>query len=164
VVPPADLKIRQANFRDCVIILKFIRALAGYEKLLHEVTATEEDLCRTLFGERPCAEVLIAEWQGQAAGFALFFHNYSTFLAKPGIYLEDLFVLPEFRGAGIGKALLGHLAGIAVNRNCGRLEWSVLNWNEPAIGFYRSIGARAMSDWTQYRLTGQALLKLASGQ
>jgi len=158
---PAEFEIRQATSEDCALILAFIRALAGYEKLLHEVTASEEDLRRTLFGERPFAEILIAEWSGQAAGFALFFHNYSTFLAKPGIYLEDLFVLPEFRGSGIGKALLRHLAGIAVERNCGRLEWSVLNWNEPAIGFYRSIGARAMDEWTQYRLTGQALQDMA---
>ena len=157
-----NLRIRQANPDDCPLILNFIKALAIYEKLLHEVVATEKALLQTLFGEPPGAEVLIAEWSGQAAGFALYFHNYSTFLAQPGIYLEDLFVHPEYRGHGIGKHLLSHLAAIAVSRKCGRLDWSVLNWNEPAIGFYRNIGARAMSDWTQFRLTGQALQSLAA--
>jgi len=158
---PGKLKIRPATRRDCAIILRFIRALAEYEKLLHEVVATESELAETLFGARPAAEVLIAEWSGQPAGFALFFHNYSTFLARPGIYLEDLFVFPEHRGNGIGKSLLSRLAEIAVERKCGRLDWSVLDWNEPAILFYQSIGARPMSDWTQYRLTGQPLLNLA---
>jgi len=161
VTKPGEIRIRQGCLEDCATILSFIKALAKYEKLQDEVVATEADLANTLFGERPGAEVLIAEWSGKAAGFALFFHNYSTFLARPGIYLEDLFVLTGYRGRGIGKRLLCHLAEIAVARECGRLEWSVLDWNEPAIGFYRRIGARAMSDWTQYRLTGQELSNLA---
>jgi GNAT superfamily N-acetyltransferase len=161
VTKPENLQIRQADPEDCVLILNFIKALAKYEKLLHEVVATEEALAQTLFGERPGAEALIAEWSGQAAGFALYFPNYSTFLAQPGIYLEDLFVHPGYRGHGIGKSMLSHLAAIAVSRNCGRLDWSVLNWNEPAIGFYQSIGARAMNEWTQFRLSGQALQNLA---
>ena len=156
-----SVKIRQAVSGDCAIILKFIKDLAEYENLLHEVVATEAGLAETLFGERPGAEVLIAEWSGQPAGFALFFPNYSTFLARPGIYLEDLYVQPEFRGRGIGKQLLSHLAKITVKRKCGRLDWSVLDWNEPAIRFYQSIAACAMSDWTQYRLTGKPLLELA---
>jgi GNAT superfamily N-acetyltransferase len=161
VTKSGEIRIRQGCLEDCPIILSFIRALAKYEKLLDEVVATEEDLAKTLFGGRPGAEVLIAEWSGKPAGFALFFHNYSTFLARPGIYLEDLFVHTEYRGQGIGRRLLCHLAEIAETRECGRLEWSVLDWNEPAIGFYRRIGAQAMSDWTQYRLTGQELSILA---
>lgn len=158
---PAQLQIRKAEPEDCPVILQFIRALARYEKLLHEVVASESALKETLFGEHPGAEVLIAEWSGQPAGFALFFPNYSTFLARPGIYLEDLFVYPEFRGRGIGKKLLCHLAQIAVARKCGRLDWSVLDWNEPAIRFYQGIGARAMDDWTQFRLAGESLSNLA---
>jgi GNAT superfamily N-acetyltransferase len=125
--------------------------------------ASEEALRRTLFGPRPYAEVLIAEQAGRPAGFALFFHNYSTFLAKPGIYLEDLYVVPELRGLGIGKALLLQLARIAVERDCGRLEWSVLDWNEPAIGFYKKLGAVAMEEWTIFRLSGPALVAAADG-
>ncbi len=158
---PGTLQIRQARPEDCATILRFIKALAEYENLQHEVVATEASLMETLFGESPGAEVLIAEWSGRPAGFALFFHNYSTFLGRKGIYLEDLFVHPEFRGHGIGKALLSRLANIAVERQCGRLDWSVLDWNEPAIRFYQALDARAMSDWTQYRLTGPALMKLA---
>jgi GNAT superfamily N-acetyltransferase len=153
--------IRPATPADIPTILRFIRSLAEYEKLLDAVVADEVKLRATLFGERPYAEVLIATWNGAPAGFALFFHNYSTFLAKPGIYLEDLFVDPELRGNGIGKALLMHLAKVAVERDCGRLEWSVLDWNEPAIGFYRRLGAQPMDEWTIFRLTGDALTQLA---
>jgi GNAT superfamily N-acetyltransferase len=162
VPPPNPLRIRPATPADSGIILAFIRALADYEQLLHEVVATESLVANTLFGERPIAEVAIAEWQGSPAGFALFFHNYSTFLARPGIYLEDLFVHPEFRGHGIGKSLLCHLASLAVARNCGRLDWSVLDWNEPAMQFYRAIGARPMPEWIKFRLDGQALLDVAT--
>ena len=158
-----SIRIRPARASDSAQVLVFIQGLAEYEKLAHEVVATEEDLRRTLFGDKPSAEVVIAEFDGQAAGFALFFTSYSTFLARPGIYLEDLFVLPELRGNGIGKALLTHLAGLAVERNMGRLDWSVLDWNEPAIRFYEQLGARGLSDWTQYRLTGDALQNLAKG-
>ncbi|HLF31436.1 MAG TPA: GNAT family N-acetyltransferase [Xanthomonadales bacterium] len=157
---PAALHIRPAIREDCALILRFIQGLADYEKLAHRVVATEAQLAATLFAKRPGAEVLIAEWSGEAAGFALHFPNYSTFLARPGIYLEDLFVHPEFRGHGIGKALLQRLAQIAVERDCGRLDWSVLDWNEPAIEFYRSIGARALDDWTTFRVEGTALSKL----
>ncbi len=158
---PSPLRIRAAVAADSPLILTFIRALAQYEKLEHEVIATEDSLRHSLFGPQPGAEVVIAEWRGQAAGFALFFHNYSTFLARRGIYLEDLFVLPEFRGKGIGKNLLQYLAALAVKRQCGRLDWSVLDWNEPAIGFYRGIGARGLDDWTQFRLDGEALRTMA---
>lgn len=164
VIPLSDfepLHIRAARKEDCGTIFHFIRELAVYEKLLHAVVATEAELARTLFGPQPGAEVLIAEWHGQAAGFALFFPNYSTFLARPGIYLEDLFVLPQFRGYGIGLGLLRKLAAIAVERDCGRLDWSVLDWNEPAIRFYQSIGARALDDWTQFRLDGTSLKRMA---
>lgn len=157
-----DLRIRAATAADAPQILAFIKALAVYEKLEHMVVADEAQLRKTLFGERPAAEVRIAEWQGHPAGFALFFHNYSTFLGKPGIYLEDLFVLPDFRGKGIGKALLIHLAQLAVERDCGRLEWSVLDWNTPAIEFYKSLGAVPMDEWTVYRVTGEALPALAA--
>lgn len=145
------------------MILDLIRGLAEYERLAGECVATEARLEETLFGERPQAEVIIASVEGTAAGFALFFANYSTFLARPGIYLEDLFVKPAFRGRGIGKALLVHLAQLAVDRGCGRLEWSVLDWNEDAIRFYESLGAKAMDEWTVYRVTGKALSSLAQG-
>lgn len=154
-------EIRSATEEDVPVILAFIRKLAEYEKLAHEVAATESGLRATLFGPRPFAEVIIGYWQGQPAGFALFFHNYSTFLGKPGIYLEDLYVDIEHRGRGCGKALLTHLAKLAVARDCGRLEWAVLDWNEPAIRFYRSLGAVPMDEWTVYRVTGAALNKLA---
>lgn len=157
-----SLLIRNAVREDAALILRFIRALAVYEKLEDSVVADEAKIQRTLFGDKPYAEVLIAEWNGEPAGFALFFHNYSTFLAKPGIYLEDLFVDPAFRGKGIGKALLSSLARTAVDRDCGRLEWSVLDWNEPAIGFYKKLGAVPMDEWTIFRVTGTALTDLAA--
>ena len=155
------INIRPAIASDCAQILIFIKGLADYEKLAHEVVASEDDLRRTLFADNPSAEVVIAEFDRQPAGFALFFTSYSTFLARPGIYLEDLFVLPDLRGNAIGKALLAHLAGLVVERNMGRLDWSVLDWNEPAIRFYEQLGAHGLTDWTQYRLTGDALNKLA---
>ncbi|CAH0998764.1 hypothetical protein LEM8419_00112 [Neolewinella maritima] len=154
--------IRFATRADLPVILNFIRQLADYEKLAHEVTATEADLERTLFGEQPAAEVVIAEHEGAPAGFALFFRNYSTFLGKPGLYLEDLFVLPELRGKGIGKTLLQFLAHTAVQRGYGRFEWSVLDWNTPAVEFYRAIGAEPMEGWTVQRVTGTTLQELAA--
>ncbi|HSU15597.1 GNAT family N-acetyltransferase [Longimicrobium sp.] len=153
--------IRAATGADVSLILRFIRELAEYERLAHEVVATEEGLRETLFGARPYAEVAIAEADGEPAGFALFFHNYSTFLGRPGIYLEDLYVRPEARGKGIGRALLAHLARLAVERGCGRLEWWVLDWNESAIRFYRSLGVQPMDDWTVFRVAGDALRRLA---
>ncbi|HEU0012349.1 MAG TPA: GNAT family N-acetyltransferase [Longimicrobium sp.] len=159
----SGLRIRAAVEGDVPLVLRFIRELAEYERLLHEVVATEERLRATLFGPRPGAEAVIAEVDGEAAGFALFFHNYSTFLAQPGIYLEDLYVRPEMRGHGVGRALLAHLAALARERGCGRLEWWVLDWNEPAIAFYRRLGAQPMSEWTVFRLTGDALDRLAAG-
>jgi GNAT superfamily N-acetyltransferase len=156
-----SLKIRKADAPDCSLILDFIKGLAEYEKLSHEVVATPELLRENLFGSQPKAEVLIAEWNDRPAGFALFFHNFSTFLGRPGIYLEDLFVLPDLRGHGIGKGLLRRLAQLAVERGCGRLEWSVLDWNKPAIDFYISIGAGPMDEWTVYRLTGEKLQSFA---
>lgn len=156
-----DLVIRLATSDDVPTILRFIRALAEYEKLAHEVVADEAQLRATLFGDRPGAEVLLAEHAGAAVGFALFFPNYSTFLARPGLYLEDLFVDPAARGRGIGLALMSALARLAVSRNYGRFEWSVLDWNTPAIDFYRSIGARPQDEWTVQRVTGDALAALA---
>ena len=154
--------IRAATPADTGLILDFIRALADYERLAHEVVATEVGLCESLFGERPYAEVLLAFAGPEPAGFALFFHNYSTFLGRPGIYLEDLYVRPEHRGHGIGPALLARLARTALERGCGRLEWWVLDWNRPAIEVYERLGAVAMDEWTVYRLTGEALQKLAA--
>jgi GNAT superfamily N-acetyltransferase len=159
---PGLLSIRLASENDTGLILRFIEKLADYEKLSHEVVATDAALHESLFGERPYAEVLLAYWGAEPVGFALYFHNYSTFLAQPGIYLEDLFVDPEHRGKGIGKALLVSLARIATQRGCGRVEWAVLDWNKPSIGFYRSLGAIAKDDWTVYRLTGDALDRLAA--
>ena len=156
------MRIAHATEADVPEILEMIRGLAEYEKLSHACVATIEDLRRTLFGERPAAEVLLAYDRDACAGFALFFTNYSTFLAKPGIYLEDLFVKPEARGKGFGLALLKRLAQLAVDRDCGRVEWSVLDWNEPAIGFYKQLGAQPMDEWTMFRLTGDALAKLGS--
>ncbi len=156
------IDVREATVDDVTLILSLIRELAEYERLSHEVVATEEALRESLFGERRYAEVLIAAHDGVPAGFALFFHNFSTFLGKPGIYLEDLYVRPEFRGAGIGKKLLARLAKLAVTRDCGRLEWWVLDWNEPSIVFYKKLGAEPMDDWTVYRVTGSALEDLAS--
>jgi GNAT superfamily N-acetyltransferase len=143
------------------LIVTLIRGLAEYERLTNEAVVTAADIRASLFGERPQAEVLIAEAGEEAAGFALFFHNYSTFLGRRGLYLEDLFVFPTHRGRGIGRALMARLAELAIERNCGRFEWWVLDWNEPAIRFYESLGARAMSDWTVYRLTGEPLARLA---
>jgi GNAT superfamily N-acetyltransferase len=156
-----SVQIRPATRDDVSTIAELIRGLARYEKLENDVVMTEALLDKALFGDRQYAEVLLAEEDGRAVGFALFFHNFSTFLGRPGIYLEDLFVLPEQRGRGIGRTLLTHLAQIAVERDCGRLEWSVLDWNRNAIGFYERIGARPNSEWTVYRLTGEALTGLA---
>ena len=155
------LQIRPGELKDVPLIADLIRRLARYEKLEHEVTMTEEKLTGTLFGERSYAETLIAEIDSEGVGFALFFPNYSTFLAQPGIYLEDLFVLPERRGSGVGRALLERLAEIAIDRGCGRLEWAVLNWNQDAIRFYERLGAKPNSEWTVYRLTGEPLRALA---
>jgi GNAT superfamily N-acetyltransferase len=156
--------IRAAAPEDIPLILAFIRELAEYEKLTHEVVATEEQLRETLFGARPVAEVLIASLDGRPEGFAVFFPNYSTFLARPGLYLEDLYVRPGARGVGLGRHLLEHLARIAVERQWGRLEWRVLDWNEPSIGFYRKLGAEPLDDWTVFRLTGKTLQKIAIGK
>lgn len=153
--------IRESKKEDIPQILEFIKALADYEKLPKEVTATEKILEESLFDNKKFAECLIAEFENKPAGFAIFFHNFSTFLGKPGLYLEDLFVYPEFRGKGIGKALFTKVAKIAVERNCGRMEWSVLDWNKPSIDFYLSYGAKAMDEWTVYRLTGKSLTKTA---
>ncbi len=155
-----SLSIRPAERADLPLIAQFIRDLAEYERLAHEVRFDEAVLDDRLFGARPYAEVLIGELDGEPQGFALFFHNFSTFEGRPGIYLEDLFVRPEARGSGLGKALLQRLAALAVERDCARLEWSVLDWNEPAINFYKSIGAKPMDDWTIYRVDGTALQQL----
>ena len=154
--------IRAATAADAALILSFIRELAEYEKLLDRVSATEENLRQTLFGSKPCAEVLIAEVDGKAEGFALYFQNYSTFLATPGIYLEDLYVRESARGLGIGLKLIASVAQRAVELGCGRFEWAVLDWNEPALKFYRALGAVAQDDWTVQRLYGPALLELAA--
>jgi GNAT superfamily N-acetyltransferase len=154
--------IRFATVQDTPQILAFIKALAEYEHLSHEVEVDEARLRQTLFGTPPAAEVLLALEDDTAVGFALFFHNYSTFLGKRGIYLEDLFVKPEYRGRGHGKALLARLAALALERGCGRLEWAVLDWNTPSIEFYKKLGAVPMSEWTIFRVTGQALADLAS--
>ena len=155
------MEIREATEADVPLILQFIKDLAEYERLAHKVVATEEVLRRTLFGNPRFAEVVFARENGEDAGFALFFHNYSTFLGSPGIYLEDLFVKPSMRGRGIGKALLAHLAHLARERGCGRVEWAVLDWNTPSIEFYKSIGAVPLDDWIIFRLTGDALETLA---
>lgn len=155
------LSLRPAIPADVPLIRTLIQGLAEYERLAAECVATEDGLRATLFGPSPDAEVVLAFLDGAPAGFALFFHNYSTFLARRGLYLEDLFVLPELRGKGVGTALLQHLARLAMERECGRFEWAVLDWNEPAIRFYESLGAVPMTDWTTYRLTGEALALLA---
>jgi len=156
-----SVQVRPGELEDVPLIAELIRGLARYEKLDHEVVMTEEKLTEALFGERRYAETLIAEVGGEPVGFALFFHSFSTFLAQPGIYLEDLFVVPEQRGRGVGRALLGQLAQVAVERGCGRLEWAVLDWNEDAIKFYERLGAKPNSDWTVYRITGEPLEALA---
>ena len=154
-------RLRSATRDDVPVIAELIRGLARFEKLEQEVVMTEELLAAGLFGARPYAEVVLAEDDGRPVGFALFFHNFSTFLGRPGIYLEDLFVVPEHRGGGIGRMLLAYLARLAVERGCGRMEWAVLDWNRDAIKFYERLGARPNSDWTVYRLTGEALTGLA---
>jgi GNAT superfamily N-acetyltransferase len=160
--PRPDLRIRTATREDVPVILDFIEQLADYERLRHAVLATEAALAETLFGDRPAAEVLLASLDGRDVGFALFFQTYSTFLARPGIHLEDLFVIPDARGTGVGRALLSRLAGIAESRDCGRLEWAVLTWNEPAIGFYRQLGAFPLDEWQTYRLDRDGIRALAS--
>lgn len=160
-MPSDALSITPATKADVPLILSLIRGLAAYEKLAHACVATEDALRKTLFGDRPYAEVLVARVGGEPAGFALFFHNYSTFLAKPGIYLEDLFVVPAYRRRGVGRALLARLARVARDRDCGRLEWSVLDWNEPAIAFYKRLGAEVLPDWRICRVTGDAIGRLA---
>lgn len=157
-----NLTIRFAEISDSTVILKLIKELANYEKLAHQFANSEELIRKYIFGEKKFAEVLIAELNSQAVGFALFFHNYSTFVGKPGIYLEDIFILPEMRGKGIGKKLFLKVVKIAKERGCGRVEWSVLNWNTPAIDFYKSLGAIAMDEWTVYRLTEDRIDKLTS--
>jgi GNAT superfamily N-acetyltransferase len=156
-----DTQITFANIDDTPFILEFIRALAKFEKLESEMVATEESLRTTLFGVKPGAEVIFISEGLTKVGFALFFPNYSTFLAQPGIYLEDLFIQPNYRGKGYGKKLLAFLADLAIRRGCGRLEWSVLNWNKPAITLYLSLGSKPMDEWTVHRLTGESLMKLA---
>jgi len=158
-----QIRIAPAAESDVPLILSFVRKLAEYEKLSHLVVATEADILRNVFGPNPVAEVLLAYWDREPVGFALYFRNFSTFLGQAGIYLEDLFVEPEHRGRGIGKALLIRLAKIAIERGYGRLEWAVLDWNTPSIEFYRSLGAIPLDEWTAYRLTGDALSRLALG-
>ena len=162
-MPESPIRIRAATADDAAAILDLIRGLAEYERLLHEVTATEAYLRRTLFGETPGAEVRLVELEGrpEPVAFALFFHTYSTFLGCRGLYLEDLFVQPAHRGLGIGRRLLEHLAALAIERDCGRLEWTVLDWNEPALRFYRRLGAVPMDAWTVQRVEGEALRALA---
>ena len=159
-----NLEIRPARVEDVPVILELIRELATYERAPDEVTATEEQLVDVLFGERPAAEVLLAFEGKSPVGFAVFFHNFSTWLGRPGLYLEDLFVKPEKRGKGYGRALLVDLAKIALDRGCGRMEWAVLDWNEPAIKFYHSLGAKAMEEWTVFRLTHDGIARLAQSE
>lgn len=157
----AAYKIRLATPKDVTAIFKLVTALSEYEKLAHEMVGTPEDLHQGLFGKKPFAEAIVAEFDGKTVGFALYFYNFSTFLMKPGIYLEDLFVSPDYRRQGIATGLLNYLANHAVEQGCGRLEWSVLDWNEDAISFYRNIGAVLMEEWTGCRLTGENLLNFA---
>jgi len=157
----STINIRPASAEDSSLILRFITDLAIYEKAEEEVIATESDIRDSLFGKESTTSALICELDNQAVGFAVYFFNYSTWLGKHGLYLEDLYVSPEFRGSGAGKALLKHLAQLAVSKKCGRFEWSVIDWNEPAIGFYKSIGAQPQDEWVAYRLTGKALVDLA---
>ncbi|MCL4814419.1 MAG: GNAT family N-acetyltransferase [Vicinamibacteraceae bacterium] len=163
-MPQPAIRIASATPADAALVLRFIRKLAEYERLAHTVVATEDGLREVLSGEHPQAEVLLAYADDVPVGFALFFHNFSTFMGRHGLYLEDLFVEPAFRGSGIGKALLVELARIAVSRGCARMEWAVLDWNEPAIGFYKRLGAVAMDEWTVFRLTGEPLAQLARNE
>ncbi|MGE5213427.1 MAG: N-acetyltransferase family protein [Nitrospirota bacterium] len=158
-----DFQIRRAQVDDVSVILELIRDLATYERAPEEAVATKDQLVDVLFGERPVAEVLLALEGDSPVGFAVYFYNFSTWLGRPGLYLEDLFVKPEKRGKGYGRALLVELAKIARNRGCGRMEWAVLNWNEPAIKFYRTLGAKPMNEWTVFRLTREEIAKLANG-
>jgi GNAT superfamily N-acetyltransferase len=162
-LPRLPLRIEPARPEDAALVVALVRELAEYERLLHEVRLTPEDVARDLFGPRPYAEAVIAREGDQAVGFALWFHNYSTFAGRAGLYLEDLYVRPAFRGRGYGEALLRYLARLTVARGCARFEWAVLDWNAPAIAFYRKLGAVAMDDWTVQRVTGAALQALASG-
>jgi GNAT superfamily N-acetyltransferase len=161
--PFQTLRIEPARPQDAALVVALVRELAEYERLLHEVRMTPEDVVRDLFGPRPYAEAIIAREGAEAVGFALWFHNYSTFAGRPGLYLEDLYVRPAFRGRGHGEALLRYLARLAIERGCARFEWAVLDWNAPAIAFYRKLGAAAMDDWTVQRVTGPALHALAFG-
>ncbi len=154
--------IRQANVDDAPVVLSLIKGLAEYEKLSHEVVATEQVLRDSLFGLRPVAEVILGDFEGEPVSFALFFHNYSTFLGRPGIYLEDLFVKPDMRRKGFGRIMLAYVANLAKERQCGRIEWSVLDWNDPAWKFYKSIGASPMDEWTVHRVTGDGISRLAA--
>jgi GNAT superfamily N-acetyltransferase len=158
----SGLRLRFAVAGDAPLVLSFIRQLAEYEKLSHAVKATQQEIEDTLFGPRPAAEVVLADYRDKPVGFAVFFHNFSTFVGKPGLYLEDLFVNPSARGLGIGKTLLAFLAQLAQERGCGRVEWSVLDWNRPAIDFYHTLGAQPMDDWTVFRLEQSAMEQLAS--
>jgi GNAT superfamily N-acetyltransferase len=160
LIQNVQFSIRPAVEADVKLILQFIKGLGEYEKLSHEVVATQEKLHKTLFVQK-MAEVIIGEYDGRPVGFALFFHNYSTFLGQAGIYLEDLFVVPEMRGKGFGKTMLKYLAKLAVERDCGRLEWACLDWNEPSICFYKGLGAKPLDDWTIFRATGETLRELA---
>ncbi len=157
----SEVVIAPATEQDVPVVLQLIKALAEYEHLAHEVRATEEGLRASLFGDRPAAEVVIARIDDAPVGFAVYFHNYSTFVGRPGLYMEDLFVLPDFRRRGIGRRLLAHVAAVAVERNCGRMEWAVLDWNTTAIHVYRAVAAKSMDEWTVFRLTGDELRTLA---
>ena len=157
----SNFMIRPATENDAGTILSLIKELADYERLTHEVVATENDIRKSLFGEHPLAEALIGEYDKIPTSFALFFYNFSTFVGKPGIYLEDLYVKPEYRGKGFGRKMLAHIARLAIKRDCGRFEWSVLDWNTPAIRTYDKLNAKPMQDWILYRLTGEALVELA---
>ena len=162
-MPETDLKIRPATVEDSALLLEFIRALAEFEKMGDQVEATEATVRETLFGEnrRAAVEAIIGEWRGEPMAFAIYFHNYSTFTGRAGLYLEDLFVKPEYRRHGIGRQMLAHLANIAVERNCPRFEWVALDWNQSAADFYETLGAEQLSDWQSFRISGESLKKLA---